>query len=167
MRCVECGKEMEKREGTHRDEESGLKNIVLLNIPVYRCPSCKTTDIEIPRLEELHLLLAFLLVLKPARLSGQEVRYLRKNLGHTEADLASFLGVSRITVHRWETGKTPLRPDHDKHLRRFYLNKKGGEIKRLPDVSRIVSALVDYLPLGSQRKEIRIHPRDWARGAAA
>ena len=167
MRCPQCGKEMEKREGTYRYEESGLKNVVLVNIPIYRCPSCKETEVEIPCLEELHLLLGFLLVLKPVRLNGAEVRYLRKHLGYTEEDLASFLGVTRMTIHRWEMGKTPFRPDHDKHLRRFYLDKKGGELKRLPQSNRMLSALVDYLPLSPQKKEIRIRPEAWAHSRAA
>lgn len=161
MKCAQCGHEMEKRVGHYSYEESGLKNVVLMNIPLYRCPSCKETEVEIPHMEELHLLLGFLLVLKPIRLKGEEVRYLRKHLGYTAEDLASFLGLSRLTVTRWETGKLPIRQDHDKHLRRLYLEKKGEELRKFPQVNKVFSVLVDRLPFPQNERELRIRREDW------
>ena len=76
MRCPNCGKEMVRMEGIYPYHESGLKNVTLVNVPMYKCPACKETEVEIPRLEELHLLLAFLIVLQPDPLKGEEVRYL-------------------------------------------------------------------------------------------
>jgi hypothetical protein len=42
---------------------------------------------------------------KPARLSGSEVRYLRKYLGWSGADFAGHVGVDPSTVSNWETDK--------------------------------------------------------------
>ncbi len=39
-----------------------------------------------------------------ALLTGDEVRRIRKRLRLTQADLARALGVTRVTVARWETG---------------------------------------------------------------
>lgn len=161
MKCSNCGGVLEKHLSVHKYLECGLKNIVLVNIPVHRCLSCSETEVEIPCTEELHLLIAFLLVLKPTGLNGDEGRYLRKHLGYTAEDLADKIGVTRVTVARWETGKTVIKPDHDKQLRRFYLDKKENEFNKLPAVNKILSTLVDFLPAKNRKPEFRIHPEDW------
>lgn len=158
MKCAQCGHQMERFEGTHRYHESGLKDVLLMGIPMYRCPSCKETEIEIPHIAELHLLLAFLIVLQPRSLRADEVRFLRKHLGYSQEELASKLGVSRLTITRWENGRT-IRHDQDKHLRRFYLDKRGEELEQLSAIKRILSTLIDSLP---ENKRIRrIHREDW------
>lgn len=162
MKCTNCGHEMNKREGTHRYEESGLKNVLLINVPIYRCPSCKETDVEIPRIEELHRLIGSLIVLSPEGLKGEEARYLRKQMGYTAEELAEHLGVSRLTVTRWETGKATLRPEYDKHLRRVYLTNQGEALNKLPAVNRMLTILVDRLPIRRQKKDLRIRTDEWA-----
>lgn len=36
---------------------------------------------------------------------GQEVRYVRKKLGYTQAEFAKVLGVSFASINRWENGQ--------------------------------------------------------------
>lgn len=165
MKCVQCGQEMEQLEGTHRYDASGLKHVILMNVPMYRCPSCKATEVEIPGMEELHLLLGFLVVLQPTRLKTEEAKYLRKHMGYSQEELASYLGVTRGTVTRWESGK-PIRLDQDKHLRRMYLTKKGNELQRLPEVSRILTAVIDRLPFPPKNPKLHIRKEDWLKEAA-
>lgn len=161
MKCFECGKVMEKKQGTYPYLESGLKNVLLMNIPMYQCPSCHSSEVEIPCMEELHLLLAFLIVLQPQPLKGEEVRYLRKHLGYSQEELANFLGVTRVSIARWESGRA-IRKDQDKHFRRWYLQKKGDELRKLPEVHRILSTLVDWMPLENKKRERRLRVEDWA-----
>lgn len=161
MKCFECGQVMEKKEGTYPYHESGLKNVLLVNIPMYQCPSCHSSEVEIPCMEELHLLLAFLIVLQPQPLKAEEVRYLRKHVGYSQEELANFLGVTRVSIARWESGRA-IRKDQDKHLRRWYLQKKGEELKKLPEVHRILSTLVDWMPLETKKRERRLRVEDWA-----
>lgn len=163
MKCAQCGHSMERLEGTHRYTESGLNNVMLMNIPIWKCPSCKETDVEIPCMDELHKVLAFMVILQPTGLLTEEIRFLRKNLGYSQEELADKLGVSRPTVARWESEK-PMKPDHDKALRRLYLDKKRGEIKALPEMNRLLSLLVDSLPVQSKVTKRRIRKEDWMRG---
>lgn len=169
MKCAQCGKTMEMRRGTHHYVESGLKNIVLVGVPVYHCSSCKENEVEIPCTEELHLTIAFLLALKPVGLNGDEARYLRKHLGYTAEDLAEIMGVKRVTVSRWEnaTKSGSIREEHDKHLRRLYLDKKKTDLIKAPGINRILSTLVDFLPLNKKTPQFKIHAEDWMPCGAA
>lgn len=152
MKCAQCGHKMVLTEGTHKYDESGLKNVLLMNIPMYRCSSCDESEIEIPHMEELHLLLAFFIVFQPRLLQADEIRYLRKHLGYSQEEFASKLGVARGTVTRWEKGSAIAR-DRDKHIRRLYYDKK------CPEDLRFLSALLDNLPGNKGKKRIR--REDW------
>lgn len=41
---------------------------------------------------------------RPTRVSGAQVRAFRLALGWTQPDLAAALGLTRVTVSRWEAG---------------------------------------------------------------
>lgn len=64
--------------------------------------------------------IAFSLVRKPDRLTGAEMRFLRKRMGATQADLARELWVSEQTVANYEKGKTEPGPA-DRALRFLFL----------------------------------------------
>lgn len=97
--------------------ESGLPNVLLMGVEVRRCPACKHVAVVLPRVTELHRAIALAVIHKPARLSGAEVRYLRKVLGHSGVDFARYIGVDASTVSNWETDKHPIGPSSDRLLR--------------------------------------------------
>jgi len=163
MKCVECGKTLKKGKGNYKYLESGLDNILLMDIPNYTCTSCKEQEWEVPCSEELHLMIAFLLVLKPNHLIGKEARFLRKHLGYTAEDWANVLGVKRVAVTRWETGESKITGSNDKSMRRVYLDKKRVEIMKTPGIMRIVTSLIDFISLDNKpAKEVKIRKEDWS-----
>lgn len=87
----------------------GLSPVEVRNAPVLRCTHCRALSWEGPALEAIEHELARQLVADSSHLNPGEVRYLRKYLGLTQADLATRLGVDRTTVARWETADRPLR----------------------------------------------------------
>lgn len=101
-RCPECGERAELSTGPYRYNESGLPNVILFGIRLVRCPKCGYEEVGIPRMAELHRLLASVLVKKRAGLTGPEVRFLRKSLGWSGMDFAAHMGVTAETVSRWE-----------------------------------------------------------------
>ncbi len=164
MRCAECGHNMERMEGVHKYDECGLKNVYLMDIPMYKCASCGETEIEIPAMEELHLLLGLIVVYQPKGLNPEDTKYLRKHMGYSQEELASKLGVTRATVARWEAldSRKPIKLNHDLHLRRFYVEKKGKEFDSFTNVHRIFSAILDKLLAPAKgKKGIQIRKEDW------
>ncbi|NQV55906.1 MAG: helix-turn-helix domain-containing protein [Rhodospirillales bacterium] len=62
-----------------------------------------------------------MVVATPGRLRGQEVRFIRSMLDLSQKQLADRLGVSRVTVARWEgKSSTPIPGAADRLLRMIY-----------------------------------------------
>ncbi len=117
MKCTECGAAMSTRTENHRYEECGLRYVTLRGISVNRCPDCGNFEVSIPRLEELHRLIAKCLIEKMTRFTGAEIRFLRKILGLSAADFARRVGVTVETVSRWENNATVIGTQADRLLR--------------------------------------------------
>jgi putative zinc finger/helix-turn-helix YgiT family protein len=118
MKCPVCGSaELTITHEPYKYDESGLPNVTLANIEIRRCGKCGEELPAIPRVAELHKAIARALARRHAKLSGAEVRFLRKYLGHSGADFATLIGVTRETVSRWENDKEPIGGTSDRLLR--------------------------------------------------
>jgi transcriptional regulator with XRE-family HTH domain len=65
--------------------------VQLLNVPVWVCENGHE-EVEIPAVEELHNLLAHMIVRQVPPLSGRDVRFLRKRVGLTARQFAQQIG---------------------------------------------------------------------------
>lgn len=155
-KCRTCGKaELATRAETYLYTESGLPNVVLVGVDVRRCPACGHHELVLPRVVDLHRTIAHTVIHKPARLSGSEVRFLRKYLGWSGADFARHIGVDPSTVSNWETDKEPIGPSSDRALRLMVAH--GSPVEEYP--------LDELTKIENERRppiEIRVAPR--ARG---
>ncbi len=161
MKCLDCGGVLTHKQGEHQYTESGLDNVFLTNITISKCRQCKEEEIEIPRMKELNLMIGFWICLSAKKMTPDEARFLRKNLGFSAEKLADTMGVDRVTVTRWETSASKLSWSNDKHLRRIYWDKKQDNIKKLPDFLRMVSSFIDSLTPERKNKVFKISPDDW------
>src|SRR5687767_12141989 len=93
MKCPVCRSELKSRRESHRYTESGLPNVTLADVEVRHCAKCGEHLVSIPRIEELHRVLALELIRQKSRLTGDEVRFLRKYLGWSAIDFARHIGV--------------------------------------------------------------------------
>lgn len=123
MKCMDCGGDMTSTVREHLYRESGLDTVVLDKIEVRRCSECSGEEIVIPRLEELHQLIAGAIVAKAARLTPREIRFLRKTLGLSGDDFAERMSVPHETVQGWESveNPTPMPLVNDLRLRLMVL----------------------------------------------
>ncbi|MDY0270582.1 type II TA system antitoxin MqsA family protein [Trichloromonas sp.] len=108
MTCPDCRQAelVESRENI-RYTESGLPYVTLCDILVERCPSCGNTLVNIPKMEQLHRLLATIVIKKSGRLEPFEITFLRKSLGWSKADFARNMHVRPSQVSHWESEHKP------------------------------------------------------------
>lgn len=98
--------------------------------------------VAIQDLEGLHKALGLYLVKRKARLSSAEVRFLRKELDLSQAQLAQLLGVGETTVRHWESGRGEITQPAQLMLRSLHHDWACGSspvrelIERLGQINR-------------------------------
>ena len=125
IRCVECGAPMTSSRATYHYNESGLHGVFLEDVEIRRCRACKASEAVIPRMEELHRVIAHTVAGKRPRLSPEEIRFLRTHLGWTQRAFAKRIGVSVERVSRWENGH-PISRTAEKLLRVLILTHRAN-----------------------------------------
>jgi len=123
MKCPRCGGEVAVQRENYDYSSCGLP-VTLVDVQVRTCPSCGEKGAAIPRIEELHRAIAIAVSQKTARLSGDEVRFLRKFLGWSGADFARHIGVQPEVVSRWEKGRELIGAANDRLLRLLVANRE-------------------------------------------
>ena len=140
MKCDDCGGPVTtERNAVRRYDIGGLPHVELHGIEVTRCAQCGKEGIAIPRIGELHRVLAEAFVKQQRMLAPVEIRYLRKYLGLAAADFAQMMGVARETVSRWETGANPMGAVADRLLRLLLVTHEPTESYAVDDLLRELS----------------------------
>jgi putative transcriptional regulator len=145
---------------THLYVESGLPNVVLHGVNVRRCPKCGAFEVLLPRVTELHRVIANGIIHKLARLSGAEVKFLRKHLGWSGADLADHMGVDPTTVSAWENERKAFGTSSDRLLRLIVARQAPVEDYSLDELTKIAD---EQEP--SRRMEISPRGQGWEMAA--
>jgi len=139
--------------------ESGLRNIWLAN--GYRevdTPYGKGVAIE--RVEELNRAIGVNLATVKPRLTGAEFRFLRKELGLSQARLAHWWGYEDQTVALWEKrGQVPRIAD--RFIRAIFLEKVAGN----PSIAEIIERLADTDQEVEARLTFEETPSGWKLAA--
>lgn len=116
-KCAICGGTVsEIRNEVYNYNTAGIP-VLLYGITQYRCDACGETFASIPEVKKLHLLLSKRLCCKPDRLSGDEIRFLRKELKLKSVDFAKILGISPEYLSRLEGDKKRTSEALDKFIR--------------------------------------------------
>jgi DNA-binding transcriptional regulator YiaG len=100
----------------YRYDECGLDNVVLVGLEV--CQDDEGEDvIKIHNINALHRAIAEGIARKPTGITGKELRYMRTELGLTQAELAGVVSKDVQTVGRWERGEFPIDPTAETVIR--------------------------------------------------
>jgi putative zinc finger/helix-turn-helix YgiT family protein len=126
MRCPMCGKELACNVEIYHYIESGLPNIFLHDVEVCKC-SCGEDFVNIPSAPELHNIIGGHLIHKNGLLDGNEIKFLRKNMGLTAKKLSKIMSVDNATMSRWENNSQSIDKSYDRLLRLVY-----SAIKEIP-----------------------------------
>ncbi len=119
-RCEQCGEPLNiERVETYPDELLGISRVVLIDaVEKLRCLKCP--DVSFTLIPDLPGLIAAAAVSRatiPVKLTGNDIRFMRKALSLTAKQLASLLRVTEEAISRWENGKQPIGPASETLLR--------------------------------------------------
>jgi DNA-binding transcriptional regulator YiaG len=96
--------------------ESGLDNVM-----VYGVMPCVDDDgdevVTIANIDGLHRAIAQAIVTHKSGISGKELRFLRTEMGLTQAKLAQIVHHEAQSVARWEKGECPISPTAETVIR--------------------------------------------------
>ncbi|HEX5876456.1 MAG TPA: hypothetical protein VFY60_17540 [Pyrinomonadaceae bacterium] len=156
IQCSNCGKKANVVRGSYCFIESGLSWVTLQGIELIQCEHCGNEDPIIPRINDLMRALAVALIAKPYRLTGEEVRFLRKYMRKTAAELAQMLHVNKTTVSKWENNEDPIGDQSDRLLRVITVALGDGLLTKIEEVI----AMFPHIDNTPQKIGIEIDPRD-------
>jgi transcriptional regulator with XRE-family HTH domain len=155
MRCDSCRKTLIARVTTLKSPYhyriSGLENVYLAGITVYLCGKCGCESPVVPRIQELHGLIARELTRKRSRLSGRELRFLRTNAGFPARQFAALLGITPEHLSRIENGKTGQLGKTADKLARFISATKSDRENVHQELMKMAESFLAKEPVATSR----------------
>lgn len=156
MKCTECKAEMKALEARpYPYEESGLDNVVLFGVTEYRCPQCGNEMARIPHPLQLHILLAVAISLKEGHLTGAEIRFLRREVGMNGKAFAEAVGVTPVSLSRWENDKEKQSESHDRLMR--YVFRFVMQERLQTTINFLEDALKQAQVVSFENKKVHVH----------
>ena len=124
----------------------GLDNIFLLN--GYKISIHDGEEyVAVVDVDGLHRAIGRHLVMHRKGLSPKEVRFLRKTMDLTQAELAAKLGNDAQSVARWEKGTCEMPGAAEKLLRVIFLAENISDAGDLETLRKLVVSVMDELDL--------------------
>ena len=140
VKCEKCGTELIAG-GPQKEYETRLLDSMqtkLLNCVLeMHCPEHpEVSFVSIPDLPGLVTAAAVARAMLPRKLSGADIRFMRKALKWPSKKLADKLQVTPEAVSRWENGKSVIEPSSEKLLRMvvgFNLSEQASGVDFAPE----------------------------------
>lgn len=107
---------------SYRYTESGLDNVIIEGMEIIR-DDAGDEVVCIPNVNALHRTIAQGIVAHRAAMLPKELRFLRTEVGLTQAELAEVVHVDSQTIGRWERGETALQPAAETLIRRLAIER--------------------------------------------
>jgi transcriptional regulator with XRE-family HTH domain len=133
--------------------ECGLDNVFIEGLDIVSDHAGEST-VTIPAIGLLHEVIAEGIVMLPTKMSGRELRFLRTEMGMTQAQLAEIIKVTLLTVSRWEREETPIRDAAEMLIRLMAIDRLGL------DLDMDVDAVSSKVTLAPRKDPIRIDGSD-------
>jgi len=146
----------EKDQAPYHYTECGLDDVYLLS-GYEKQQTPYGEGVSIKDVDALHRTIGFCLVTKKKVLSGSELRFLRKEMDLTQAELGNLVGLSDQQVARWEKDQYEIPGAADTLVRAYYLEHIG----RAPDNLR---KLVEMLKSMDERQRAKLVFEDTRQG---
>lgn len=110
----------------HHYTECGLSNVFISGIRTEKDDDGDEI-ITIPAINELHEVIALAIVTHSSGMSGEELRFLRSEMGLTQAQLAATVNRDKQSIGRWERGEVEIDSASETVVRRLAIEKLNLE----------------------------------------
>ena len=118
----------------YRYTESGLDNVIIEGV-TFAQDDAEESCVDIPHIRKLHRAIAQAITVKRTSVTGKELRFLRTEMGMTQAELAGHVHREPLAVSRWERGEVDIDPNAEALIRLHAIEVLGLEEK--PSVSEV------------------------------
>jgi len=130
-------------------DECGLDNVILADFPV-QIDDAGEEVVTIPNINLLHRVLIAEVARKQGGLKPKEIRFLRSEMGLSQAELAELVGKDGQTAGRWERGETPIDRASEIVIRRKAMEHVGANDTPIDELSRRSVYTVTETPIRIQ-----------------
>lgn len=135
---------------SHHYTESGLKNVFIDGLETFLDDDGDEV-ITIPAINELHHVIALGIVSHEHGISGDELRFLRTEMGLTQAELGALVHHDKQSVGRWERGEFEIDGAAETIIRRLAIEMlKLATEAAIEDLSRRSVPTVKAQPITIQ-----------------
>ena len=142
----------------HHYTESGLLNVYIEGILV-EVDDDGDEIVTIPAVNELHRTIALGIVSHAKGIAGEELRFLRTEMGLTQAELAALVHRDKQTIGRWERNEIEIDSSAEALLRRFAIEKLELPTETgIDELSRRSVPTADEQPIKIQRMKDHARP---------
>jgi YgiT-type zinc finger domain-containing protein len=148
--CSNCGSEAKIVRGDYEFRETGLRDLVLLDIELVKCGKCGNVDPILFQVDELMHIAAMAILQKPYRLQGEELRFLRKHINLNQEEFAKLLHVDKTTLSKWENNEDPIGVQSDLLARAVVISRDKRLEKQAADHIRAFERIAD------KQKHVRV-----------
>lgn len=139
--------------------ECGLDNVIIHGISEV-VDDAGETVLTIPNVNDLHRAIAQAIVSKPAGVSGKELRFLRTEMGMTQAELAVMIHREPLAISRWERAETPVDSNAETLIRLHAIQALKLDVRAsVREISAWATPRADEVPItidGSDPREYKI-----------
>lgn len=108
---------------TYHYTECGLDHVMINGVQFIQGDAGESVT-TIPNIDGLHRAIATRIVSKSGNLTGKELRFLRTEMGMTQAELAAIVHREPLAISRWERGETELIDANAETLIRLFAKEK-------------------------------------------
>lgn len=117
--------------------ECGLDNVIIEGVEITQDANGEEV-VCIPAIGKLHKVIAEGILRHEGAMSGKELRFLRTEMGMTQAELGQLLHRDAQTIARWEKGETPIDGAADTLIRQLAAEKLGIDLHmKVEDLARL------------------------------
>jgi len=92
---------------TYKYTECGLDNVLVHGVTFMQDDAGEEV-VCIPNINGLHRAIAHGIVTRRSAMAGKELRFLRTEMGMTQAELAELIHREPLAISRWERGEVPI-----------------------------------------------------------